>query len=133
MMIGDVHHIGYLVKDIDKSVNAFRSLGYEIETDMYYDTERMSHFCFLKKSDVRVELVKPAKDSDIFPLLKTYNNSIYHICYEVMDIDSAISVLKQQGYLLFRDKQTAPAISETAVVVFLMHTRIGIIELLQGK
>ncbi|SCW27257.1 Glyoxalase/Bleomycin resistance protein/Dioxygenase superfamily protein [Eubacterium ruminantium] len=130
-MLGSVHHIGYLVKDINKSMNAFGSLGYEIETNPFYDAERMSNFCFMTKDDTRVELVEPAKESDIFPLLKTYNNCIYHMCYRVKDIDIEVSELKKQGYLLFRDKQAAPAISETAVVVFLMHSRMGIIELLQ--
>ena len=133
MKVGDVHHIGYLVKDINKSVNAFRTLGYELEKDTVNDLERLSRICFLKKGSLLVELVEPTEDSDIFPLLKTYNNCIYHICYEVNDIDETVSELKQEGYLLFRDKQVAKAISETAVVVFLMHTRMGIVEILQSR
>ena len=131
-MIGPVHHIGYLVKDIHKSVKAFGAIGYEIEKDLFYDPQRRSTFCFMVKDGTRVELVEPTAESDIYPLLKTYNNSIYHMCYCVQDIDDAVSGLKDRGYLLFRDKQAAPAISETATVVFLMHTRMGIVELLQG-
>ncbi len=131
MLLEAVHHIGYLVKDIEKSVKAFRALGYEIEREAIYDSNRKSNFCFLIKDGIRVELVEPTKESDIFPLLKTYNNSVYHMCYKVRNIDDVVSELKKQGYLLFKDKQAAPAISESAIVVFLMHTRMGIIELLQ--
>ena len=133
MNIGAVHHIGYLVKDINKSVEVFRVLGYEIETDVFFDSGRKSNFCFMKKEYTRIELVEPSTESDIYTLLKTYNNAIYHVCYIVDDIDAALTELKSRGFLLFRDKQKAPAISETAEVVFLMHTRMGIIELVKEE
>lgn len=132
MTIGNVHHLGYLVKNIEKSRAAFQALGYAAESKVYFDQERLTNFCFLVNQDTRIELVEPSKESDIFPLLKAYNNTIYHVCYEVNDIDKAITELKGNGFLLFRDKQMAPAISKDSVVVFMMHTRMGIIELVQG-
>lgn len=131
MNIGNVHHMGYLVKDINKSAVLFQAIGYEIETDVFYDEDRQSDFCFLVKETARVELVEPHPESDIYPLLKTYNNAIYHVCYGVKDIDGVVAELKKNGFLLFRDKQRASAISDKAIVVFLMHIRMGIIELLQ--
>lgn len=133
MSIGAVHHVGYLVKDINKSIQAFEVLGYVIEKDIFYDNARKSNFCFIKKDYIRIELVEPSMESDIYPLLKTYNNAIYHVCYTVDDIDVAMKELKTRGFLLFRDKQKAPAISETAEVVFLMHARLGIIELVREE
>lgn len=131
MCIGIVHHIGYLVKDIDKSITAFQVLGYELEKDVYFDGERMINFCFMIKEQERIELVEPEKESDIFPLLKTYKNRIYHVCYEVEAIEPAVDKMKSNGFLLFRDRQRASAISEDAVVVFMIHRSIGIIELVQ--
>lgn len=131
MSIGNVHHVGYLVKDINKTIQTFKALGYELESDVFYDHERASNFCFMKKRNMRVELVEPSDASDIYPLLKIYNNAIYHVCYSVDDLSKATEELKKQGFLLFREKQNAPAISVSAEVVFLMHTRMGIIELVQ--
>ena len=131
MNIGDVHHAGYLVKDICKSMHVFMALGFIPEKDLIYDETRESRFCFMKKGHTRVELVEPSEKSDIYPLLKTYKNSIYHVCYETNDIETSINELKGQGFLLFRGKQKAPAISESAEVVFLMHARMGIRELMQ--
>ena len=130
-MIGDVHHVGYLVKKIDKSIQAFEMLGYMAETQVYYDKDRWCKFCFMKKKDIRVELVETCEKSDIYPLLKKYNNSIYHICYKVDNIDTTVDALKKQGFLLFLGKQKATAISSNSYVAFLMHASIGIIELLQ--
>ena len=130
MEIGTIHHIGYLVKNIDKSILVFQKLGYSAG-EVFFDHERLSRLCFLQHMGTTVELIEPQKDSDIYPLLKKYNNSIYHVCYEVPDIDQSVEQLRKNGFLMFRGKQKAPAISDTAVVVFLMNSRIGIIELVQ--
>lgn len=133
IMIGEVHHIGYLVKNIDKSKIVFTMLGYEVEKDKYFDSDRLASFVFMRKGNSRVELVEPSKQSDIYLLLKTYKNQIYHVCYKVDNIEKTVSELcsRNIGYLQFREKQKASAISEKAVVVFLMHTAMGIIELLE--
>lgn len=131
MMTAAVHHIAYLVKSIAKSEPAFTALGYKRERDVFYDAERKTNFLFLFGNGMRVELVEPQEDSDIYPLLKKYKNEIYHVCYCVNDLDAAVQELQENGFLLFRDKQRARAISDTAQVVFLTHARMGIVELLQ--
>lgn len=134
MDIGNIHHLGYLVKEIEKTIKVFQSLGYTVEKDIFYDDIRKANLCFLIKKESRVELVEPSHESDLFSLLKKYNNAIYHVCYSVEDIDASIRELKRKGFLLFKDKQKAPAISENAIVVFLMHARMGMLELVQeGK
>lgn len=131
MSIGRVHHIGYLVADIKRSGDSFSALGYIAEGVGFFDNIRQSKISFFIKDDIRVELVEPDKNSDLYPLLKKYKNEIYHICYCVDDLDESINELKGKGFLLFKDRQNAPAISKNAVVVFLMHARMGMIELLE--
>jgi len=66
-----VHHIGYLVKKIDKAIQTFQSLGYEIEQDTVYDDIRKVNICFLTKDGCRVELVSPvSEDSVVSGLMK---------------------------------------------------------------
>ena len=130
-MIGKVHHFGFLVKNIRKSVETFQIFGYEFDKEITFDDIRKAEICFLKKNGERIELVAPHPESDLFPLLKKYNNTIYHICYETDDLDTAIQCLKGKGFLLFKEKQAAPAISVTAEVAFLMHINLGIVELIQ--
>ena len=85
----------------------------------------------MNKDEEKIELIEPEIASDIYPLLSVYNNMIYHVCYVVDNLDQTVEYLKGKGFLLFKDKQAAPAISENATVVFLKHIRIGIIELVQ--
>lgn len=125
-----VHHIGYLVKNIEKSAAAFQSLGYQTETAIIYDDIRKIDICFLIKDQYRIELVSPtSEDSVVAGLIKKYKNSPYHICYESQDFDKDISYLASNGYCVIGEPTKAPAISDRKVV-FLMHSQHGMIELL---
>lgn len=126
-----IHHIGYLVKNIEKSIGILEKIGFVIDSAIYFDKDRNADICFISGNGLLLELVSPKIDSDLYPLLKTYSNQPYHLCYEVSDIENTIAELKKQGFLLFKEKQDALAISNTAQVVFLMHRHIGMIELVQ--
>ena len=77
-----IHHIGYLVKKINKAVNDFERLGYSAVSDIIYDDFRKIHICFMEKDGYRIELVSPADSASVVAgLLKKYKNSPYHICY----------------------------------------------------
>ena len=54
-----VHHIGYLVKKIEKAKQTFELLGYRTEQDVVYDDIRKIDICFMVMGDCRVELVSP--------------------------------------------------------------------------
>ncbi|MCR5236802.1 MAG: VOC family protein [Lachnospiraceae bacterium] len=126
-----IHHIGYLVKKMDKSLPVFAELGYEVEKEPVYDEYRKADIAFLIMDGYRIELVCPHKESDVYPLLKKFGNSPYHICYETEDQERDISRLRDSGYTDFTGIQPAPAIGEQAEVVFFIHSRMGIIELLK--
>lgn len=126
-----IHHTGYLVKKLDKAVDRFLALGYETERASFYDESRKAYFVFLVKDQCRVELVCPDRTSDLYPLLKKYGIGPYHICYETDDLDLAASQLQEQGYTLFKEKQPAKAVGDSAEVIFLYNSDIGIVELVR--
>ena len=128
-----IHHVGYLVKKMDKALPLFEGLGYSIEKDPVYDEYRSADIAFLVMDGYRIELVSPHKGSGVYPLLKKLGNSPYHICYETDDIEADMAMLTDRGYMAFTDVQPAPAIGEQAEVVFLIHSRMGMIELLKRK
>lgn len=91
----EVHHIGYLVKNIQKSIKTFSLLGYSVEKKSFFDEIRNADIAFMTQNgEARVELVEPKKESDIYPLLKKYANSPYHICYKVKNLASAVSEIR---------------------------------------
>ncbi|MCR5761415.1 MAG: VOC family protein [Sphaerochaetaceae bacterium] len=126
-----MHHIGYLVKDIDKSKATFLALGYEIEKNVIFDSFRGVNICFLRKKGCSIELVSPVGDNSILRnLKKRVGVSPYHICYCVNNIDDAITDLCNMRFVIWEEPHEAPAI-EGKRVVFLFHSQMGLIELVE--
>ena len=126
-----IHHVGYLVKKIEKAKNAFLDLGYEIKQDVVYDDFRQVDICFMEKDGYVVELVSPtSKDSVVADLMKKVGNSPYHICYQVADIDAKIQELLDMRYVICSEKHEAVAI-DGKNVCFLIHPFLGMIELVE--
>ena len=126
-----IHHIGYLVKNIEKATAQFESLGYSIINEKCYDDYRKVDIVFLEKDGYIVELVSPvSEESVVWGLMGRYKNSPYHICYEAEDITAAAEALASQGFVAIDTPTPAPAI-EGRKVQFLQGRFIGMIELVQ--
>lgn len=126
-----VHHIGYLVKKIEKAKDTFLSLGYQVEQDTMRDEIRKVDICFVIKDNYRIELVSPyAEDSVVSGLMKRYKNSPYHICYETTDFDAAYANLCRDGFIAIDTPTPAPALGGREVV-FLSSAALGMIELIK--
>ena len=125
-----IHHIGYLVKKIEKAKKTFEALGYHIEQDTVYDEIRKVEICFLIKNGYRVELVSPVSaDSVVSGLLKKYKNTAYHICFDAEDPEGACQELTSSGFIAIDTPTPAPALGGRRVV-FLTSSVIGMVELI---
>lgn len=126
-----IDHIGYLVKNIDKAIKQFEGLGFSLCSSITHDEIRKTDICFMKNDCYKIELISPySEESVVTNLIKIYKNSPYHICYKSINIDSDISELEKNGFLIIQGKQPAPAFNNKNVV-FLFSSRIGIIELVE--
>lgn len=126
-----INHIGYLVKNLDKSLNAFLKLGYKIKQKTILDEYRQIKICFIEKNGYVIELVTPiSKTSVISKLIKKIGNSAYHICYETDDILSEMKNLENSGYILCSELHQAVAFQNRRVC-FYLNPYLGIIELLE--
>lgn len=126
-----VHHVGYLVRKMDKALARFEKLGYVLSGDPVHDESRGADIAFMEKDGYRIELVSPDKTSNIYPLLKKTGSGPYHICYETDDLEAEAANMEKLGYTIFKDRQPAPAISDRAEVVFLYCAQLGMMELVQ--
>ena len=41
--LGEIHHIGYLVRNIDKTIPLYEQLGFELSVEKKYDAIRKSY------------------------------------------------------------------------------------------
>ena len=128
-----IHHVGYLVKKIDKAIKAFEGLGYVVTQATMLDEFRQVNICFLEKDGYVVELVSPAsKESVVSDLMKKVGNTPYHICYETDDFEGDVARLQEQHYIISSERHEAPAI-QGRDVCFLIHPFMGMIELVEAK
>jgi methylmalonyl-CoA/ethylmalonyl-CoA epimerase len=125
-----VHHIGYLVDDIEKASVAFAELGFSRADEVVKDMIREIYILFLVNSEgVKVELIQPIdKSSPIYRLNKKHRNSPYHICYETDNLQREIENKINTGeYALLQPPQDAFALG--GKVAFLINKDIGLIEI----
>lgn len=131
-----VHHIGYLVKDMDYSIKEFQKLGYELEGSVVQDKSRKISIQFMVCGMVRIELIVPDKDNDfLLSLRKRIGNAPYHICYETDKYDMIINEMTNPnsingGYIITQESAPAVAIRNKRVT-FLYNSDIGLIEILE--
>ncbi len=127
-----IHHIGYLVKKMDRACAVFEELGYVQEGAQVTDGGRGVYIRFLQLDGYRIEVVCPYRqDSVAAGLLKSRKNSPYHICYETADFEQEIRRLEESGYHRIGEPEEAPAMGHRRVV-FLVHPDMGMLELLEA-
>ena len=135
-----IDHIGYLVKDINRSIEVFKLLGFSQETDIITDdiadgdnNARNVLLCFMNNETTRVELVSPIdENSDVYATIKRQGEGPYHICYRVADLEESIAELKASGWLVLKRPAKALAF-DFSRVVFLFKRGAGMIELVETK
>src|SRR5262245_59066487 len=85
------HHIGMAVRDFAPARDFYASQGYHHGTpitDPLQDVELL--FC-TKPASPSIELVKPLRDTGpIANYLKQQDGYIYHVCFEVSDLQAAL-------------------------------------------
>lgn len=133
----EIHHIGYLVKELDRAIAEFTALGFDLNEcigndGIVLDPIRKAKICLLYNGAYCVELISPVDArSPIYGLMKKYRNTPYHICYYSRNMEEDIVRLSANGWLQFQPPQVAPAL-DNRKVVFLMNADIGMIELVEA-
>lgn len=99
-----VDHIGVAVKDMDQSLAQYTGLfGYHLERGPFDDPQQQARVAFIRTddpADTVLELVAPLDEQSQVQRVLAKGLSLYHICYEVPDIEQAINHLREQKCLL---------------------------------
>ena len=126
-----IHHIGYAVSSIEKSIQKFEVLGYTAIGKVVDDVSRKVRIVFLENSGVHVELIEPtSNDSPVKSLIEKNGPGTYHICYETKGLEETANKLSKQGFKPITSISAAPAIDDRRVL-FMYSRECGLIELLE--
>tara|TARA_Y100000310_G_C20548964_1_gene747068 strand:- start:365 stop:763 length:399 start_codon:yes stop_codon:yes gene_type:complete len=93
-----LHHVGIIVKNIQESLGELtKYLDFE-ETSIPIEVESQRvNVCFLKTSDVYIELIEPIEDDSPVKKFSELGGGFHHLCFEVKNIVEEIEKMKKNG------------------------------------
>jgi methylmalonyl-CoA/ethylmalonyl-CoA epimerase len=128
------HHFGLAVRREERTLVYLHALGYKIG-ERIYDPEqnvnlRMCHHA----TEPDIELVLPGEgDGPLTPILKRFDELVYHLCYAVEDIDATLAAMEAAGLAVIPVAPPKPAILFGGRRVSFYRVRgFGLIELLEN-
>jgi methylmalonyl-CoA/ethylmalonyl-CoA epimerase len=128
------HHVGVAVRDLLKAIPVYKNhFGYELLSGPFDDPIQNVSVCFLSRGegDTVIELVAPlGPNSPIDRTLKK-GGGTYHVCYQVPDINAAISHLSGQGAFLLSGPVPAVAFAGREIAWLLTEVDL-LVELVQA-
>ncbi|MET4700710.1 methylmalonyl-CoA/ethylmalonyl-CoA epimerase [Constrictibacter sp. MBR-5] len=99
MKIKRVEHIAIAVDDMQESMRMLQhTLGLEMEYEEQIGATKLAMF---PVGETYIELLQAAgPESGVAKWMSEKGQSLYHLCFEVEDIDGAIAELKEKGVKL---------------------------------
>ena len=100
-MFSDIHHISYLVPDLDAAIEAYGEKFAAIVTGRGA-VPNLGEVAFLQVGDVEVEFICPENRSALDGA--GGNWVVHHIAYAVEDLDRVVAEHRQRGYGFVTDE-----------------------------
>ena len=104
-VIKKINHVAIVVDDIDSALTFWRDqLG--LILDHIEDVpSQLSLVAFLPVGEGEVELVQPTEsESGLAKYLEKRGEGMHHLCFEVADIESVLTNLKEKGVRLIHQE-----------------------------
>jgi len=93
-----LHHIGIVVRDIQESLGELTEFLDFKETSVPMEVKSQKvNVCFLKTSDVYVELIEPIENDSPVKKFSESGGGFHHLCFEVEDIFEEVERIKKSG------------------------------------
>ncbi len=101
--LSNIQHVGIPVTDIKISETFYTSLGFENVMQANFIHSNEEGTCIMmKQGDIIIELYQmPQKELAAIAARK--DGHVDHVAFDVDDIDTTFSVLKEAGYTIFED------------------------------
>jgi methylmalonyl-CoA/ethylmalonyl-CoA epimerase len=93
-----LHHIGIVVKNIQESLGEItKYLNFE-ETSIPIEVQSQRvNVCFLKTSDVYIELIEPIDNNSPVKAFSESGGGFHHLCFEVDNIFEEVEKMRKNG------------------------------------
>lgn len=120
-----MHHIGIIVKSIEKELPLYQGLGYRCSSEPCEDAIQHNRLAFLENSESGelLELIEPMGEESS---VSGRSPGLAHICYVVPgDFDAFVADFRaRQIGLIFTEKLPAPALGGKRIVFALLKNKM---------
>ena len=124
------HHVGVACRDLDSEERRFAALGYAVERADFADPAQGVTGRFLVGGGPRMELLSSLDGNGVLsPWMKT-GVKLYHLAYEVPDLDEAVAFLRKEGAKVVVPQVPAVAF-DARRITFLMLPNMLMAELIE--
>jgi methylmalonyl-CoA/ethylmalonyl-CoA epimerase len=126
-----VHHYGLATDNLERSIETLRSIGY-IAGKITLDPVQRVHVVFASHPQAgMIELICDIDEKGpTSRIVSKTGNGLYHICYEVNNLEEAIMMLREKGFLL-RHAPVPAVACDSKRIAWMYNRYIGLIELLE--
>lgn len=130
-----LHHIGIVVQNIQKSLGELTNyLQFEETTIPTLIESQKVNVCFLKTSNIFLELIEPVHDDSPVKNFSESGGGFHHLCFEVDDIIETLKQLKKNGARIIVEPTKG---FENRLIAFVLlnmkNTNCNLIELAERK
>jgi methylmalonyl-CoA/ethylmalonyl-CoA epimerase len=132
-VIGRFHHVGVATEGIADAERVYADLGYRREGAEFCDPSQGIRGVFLVGPGPRLELLEPLDDSHTLDAWLRAGSRMYHLAYEVDDLDGMLATARSQFHaLVVRPPTPAPAFNGRHIAFVLLRNR-ALIEFIQAE
>jgi methylmalonyl-CoA/ethylmalonyl-CoA epimerase len=121
-----LHHIGYVVRDIEAFAAGFPGLAFERDVE---DPLQKARLALYRAAPAWIELIQPhGPEAFTWAHLERAGEGLHHICYEGADETAVEEILRERRMLKIRGPMHAPLFDRP--VLFAMTRTKAIVEFL---
>ena len=125
------NHLGLAVKRFSDALAFYKNLGYHCTDPVIDSLQNVEIILCTSVKFPTVELIKPINDkSSIIDYLNEYSEMIYHICYEVENIETINKLFSNNRAICVSEPQPA-ILFDNRLVSFYYIPNVGLVEVLQ--
>jgi methylmalonyl-CoA/ethylmalonyl-CoA epimerase len=123
-----LHHIGIATRDIEETKQYLTRVYDAVNLgEIIYDPNQETNLCMITLADgTKLELIQ----GETINRFVDHKQYLYHLCYEVEDMEQALMKFRAEKDLIFRKPVEAILFGGRRVAFVL--TQLGIVELLEA-
>lgn len=120
--IGPLNHVGVAVPNIEQACDTYRTLYGATDITIPFDMpEQGVKVCFVNLPNSQIELIEPLNEASPIAnfLKKNPAGGQHHVCFEVDDINQAVSEMEKRGATVLGK----PRIGAHGTMIIFVHPR----------